>query len=439
MTQTSRRIHYAWIVLAAACVLNVVARADQNSFGVFVDPLVDRFNWSRGDISFAYSLAFLVGLPAVMVMGWLGDRYGARRLMLLAAAVIGVGTILMGMIGSLWQFYFVYGFMVGSMGHAAFSVLLPVIVTRWFHARLGFAMGLYFASQGIGPVFFAPVFRWLIETRGWENSFFVIGVGLLVVLGVFSLFIFSWPADVGVPAYGQDPAAAEAAPADGEKKAEAPAVPLKTLLGQIMIWKLAAIHFVGCVAHAIILAHVVSMATLKGVPGVTAAGILATISGFSVISRFGFSLIADRFGGRFTLGLSLLGQALPVVILFFGAETWVFYLFAVVFGLCYGGEMVGFPIINKQLFGAKAPLGSIYAFEMVGASIGMAVGGWLGGGLFDLAGHYTWALAASVVIGLAGLPIALSLPRHRPPSNPDAPREAPNRTAPVGGAAAQGA
>src|SRR5262245_4495641 len=123
--------HYAWIVLAAACILNIFARADQGSFGVFVDPLVAQFGWKRGDISFAYSLAYLVGLPTVLVMGWLGDRYGARMLMLGAAILIGAGTVLMGTIRELWQFYVVYGFMVGSMGHAAFSVLLPVIVSRW--------------------------------------------------------------------------------------------------------------------------------------------------------------------------------------------------------------------------------------------------------------------------------------------------------------------
>ena len=68
MTLFGRRFHYAWVILVAACVLGIVARADSASFAVFVDPLVERFAWKRGDISFAYALAFLVGLPAVVVM-----------------------------------------------------------------------------------------------------------------------------------------------------------------------------------------------------------------------------------------------------------------------------------------------------------------------------------------------------------------------------------
>ena len=76
------KLHYAWVVLLASCVLNIVSRADSVAFGVLIDPLVQLFGWKRGDISFAYSLAFLGGLPAMVIMGWLGDRYGARKLML---------------------------------------------------------------------------------------------------------------------------------------------------------------------------------------------------------------------------------------------------------------------------------------------------------------------------------------------------------------------
>ncbi len=121
--------HYAWVILGASCVLNIFSRADSASFGVFIDPLVELFGWKRGEISFAYSLAFIVGMPAVMIMGWLGDRFGARQLMIGASLLIGVGTVLIGTIKELWHFYVFYGFFVGSLGHAAFSVLLPVIVT----------------------------------------------------------------------------------------------------------------------------------------------------------------------------------------------------------------------------------------------------------------------------------------------------------------------
>jgi len=404
------KIHYAWVVLFAACMLNIASRADHGSFGVFVEPLVELFGWSRGDISAAYSIAFIVGLPAVVVMGWLGDRYGARWLMIGAALLITVGTYLIGTITELWQFYVYYGFFVGSMGHAAFTVLLPVILTRWFDRYMGLAVGIYWAAMGIGPMIFAPVFRWLIETRGWPQAFTLIAVIVGVILVAFSLLIRSSPKEMGLKPYG------------AEKSPPEPHVPvahgiapagLTEVLTRRPAWLLIAIHHIGCVGHSIILAHIVSMAIVKGVSGMEAAGVLGTLAGASAVSRFASAILAARFGGRILLTLALIGQGAPILILFFANEAWTFYAFALIFGLCYGGEMVGFPIINRQMFGATAPLGTIYSFQMVGAGTGMALGGWLGGFLFDVSGAYTWSIAAAIITTCLGIPLALALPRHR--------------------------
>ena len=405
---TKRPLHYAWIVLAAACVLSIAARADSAAFAVFVEPLVKMFGWSRGDISVAYSLAFLLGLPATIAMGWLGDRFGARPLMLFAALLISAGTVLMGTITELWQFYLFYALFVGSMGHAAFTVLLPVILTRWFKRHMGLAIGIYWGALGAGPVLFAPLFSWLIETRGWQQAFMYIGVGLGVVLFAFSLLIRSRPSDKGLTAFGDEDGwqarAAAAAP---------PTAKLRDILRLRPVWYLMGIHHLGCAGHAVILAHGVSMAHIAGVPMIEAAGVLSVIAGFSAFSRFAFSILTDRFGGRACLTVAMIGQSTSILILLVATESWHFYAFAAVFGICYGGEMVGFPIINRHLFGANAPLGSIYSFQMVGASTGMALGGWLGGMLFDATGTYTAAIIVAAVIGYLGVPLALSLPPHQ--------------------------
>lgn len=411
MNLFGRRIHYAWVILVAACVLGIVARADSASFAVFVDPLVERFGWKRGEISLAYALAFIAGLPAVVVMGWLGDRVGARTLMLVASLLISGGTWLMGRISELWQFYVLYGLFVGSMGHAAFTVLLPVIVTRWFHKHMGLALGIYWAALGAGPMIFAPLFRWLIDTRGWEQTFTLVGLGLGVVLLAFSALIHSRPRDKNVLPYGAKDAADEA-PA----RTTAPSARMMDILGQRPVWLLMAVHHLGCAGHAVILAHIVSMAIFRGLPGIEAAGVLSTIAGVSIFSRFGFSILTERLGGRTVLALAVIGQSASVLLLLVADQAWMFYLFALVFGICYGGEMVGFPIINRQLFGAKAPLSSIYAFQTVGAATGMALGGWLGGALFDATGSYNLAIVVSATVSFIGLPLALWLPRHHKPA-----------------------
>jgi MFS family permease len=95
--------HHAWIILAAACVLSIISRADSASFAVLVDPLADKFGWKRGEIGFAYSLAFLCSMPAMLVFGWLGDRLSARTLMLGASLMISGGTVMLGKIHELWH------------------------------------------------------------------------------------------------------------------------------------------------------------------------------------------------------------------------------------------------------------------------------------------------------------------------------------------------
>jgi MFS family permease len=395
-------------------VLAIAARADSASFAVFVDPLVAMFGWKRGDISFAYALAFLLGLPATIAIGWLGDRYGARPIMIGASILISVGTILIGTITELWQFYLFYGLFVGSMGHAAFTVLLPVIVTRWFHRHMGLAVGIYWGALGSGPVFFAPLFSWLIGTSGWQDAFLYIGVGLGIVLLGFSLLMRSRPSEKGLAPYGAEEAPAREAAA----ASVAPYASLREILRERPVWYLMAIHHLGCAGHAVILAHVVSMATIRGVSSIEAAAVLSVIAGVSAVSRFVFSVATERFGGRACLTVAMFGQSTSILILLFASDAWTFYAFAVIFGICYGGEMVGFPIINRKLFGANAPLGSIYSFQMVGASTGMALGGWLGGVLFDASGAYTVAIIVAAAIGYLGVPLSLWLPRHetKPPS-----------------------
>ena len=90
-----------------------------------------------------------------------------------------------------------------------------------------------------------------------------------------------------------------------------------------------------------------------------------------------------------------------------------FYSFAFLFGLGYGGEMVGFPIFNRQYYGTDAPLNTIYSYQLAGAMLGMAVGGWLGGVLFDWTGTYTWSILAALTAGFLGVMAALRLPSYR--------------------------
>ncbi|MBI4307727.1 MAG: MFS transporter [Chloroflexi bacterium] len=406
----SRRPHYAWVVLACTMAVATVASGIRLSFGVFIDPLVEQYGWSRGEISVAYALVFLSAAPLTLVAGWLADTYGPRRIILAGAFLFTFGMILTGTATQLWQFYVYYGVLLGGLGTTLFTMLLPVVLTRWFQARMGLAVGLLWASVGIGPVILPLVLRGVIGAVGWQQAFLVVGIptGLIILLS--GIFLRNKPQDMGLTPYGQ--AASE--PQERVAEDRAPAVTFATVRTNRFFWFLVLVHFMGCVGHSILLAHTVSMATIAGVPSLVAAGVLSVISAASIISRFTMSLMTEKKGGRWTLTLAFLLQTTPVLMLLWAHDTWSFYLFAALFGLGYGGEMVGFPIINRHYYGERAPLNSIYAYEIAGAMLGMAVGGWLGGALFDLSGSYTWSIIAALAFGYAGLVPILLLPVHRP-------------------------
>jgi MFS family permease len=385
------------------------------SFGVMIDFLIEEHGWSRGTVSFAYSLQFLVGIPVVLAVGWLAERIGSRPILMTAAVIFMIGTLATATVTQVWQFHLYFGVFIGGLAASTFVTLLPVILTRWFDRKLGLATGLMWASTSAGPAVFAPLMRWTLGVLGWSDSFIVFGL-ITGTLVVGSSFIpRDHPREKNLTPYGELRSATPLTDA---------APPVETLgLHKVMLissfWALVAVHFFGCVGHSVPLAHMVSMATFAGLSGITAAGVQSTAAAVSLVSRFGMSLLAEAKGARFTLTIVLLLQTLPMLLLLNATELPSFYSFAFLFGLGYGGEMVGFPIYNRQYYGADAPLNTIYSYQMAGAMLGMAVGGWGAGALFDLTGDYTWSILASMGGGFLGLSSALLLPsitsRHDQP------------------------
>ena len=271
------------------------------------------------------------------------------------------------------------------------------------------ALGIMWGSMGVAGMAIAPLLSWLITNVGWRQGFFILGaaVGVLMLLATF--FARGRPQEKGLWAYGEE----AALPGRATAGTAAPRLGFRFVRGTPAFWHLINIHFLGCVGHSVFLAQIVYMAIRSDIPGQTAAWLLSTIVGFSVVSRFGTPMLAERIGGKRTLLIAFILQSLPILLLFWAHEAWQFYLFAVIFGLGFGAEMPAFPIINKQYYGTGAPLNTVYSWQLAGALTGMALGGWLGGALYDWTGAYTWSITAGFLFNVAGLVPILLLPRHR--------------------------
>ena len=399
--------HYAWAIVSIIAVMQMVGSSIRMAFGVFIEPLSEQFGWGQGAITLAYALSSVVTALASPLAGYLGDRYGAKIAMCIGCAMFIIGMLLIGLVTEVWQFYLTFGVLLG-VAQAVFLVPLIPSAMTWFRRHLGLGMGVLMASWGLGPALAAPLIGYMIETLGWRDTFWLTAAGSSVIMTALIALYSNRPADRGLEPYGAYPGD----PAISAKPPPAERVKLfaKFMRRTVAYWNLSSIHFLGCVGHAVILVYIVPIAVGEGMSLVVAASLITLLSGVSIITRLASPVLSDIVGPKTVMFIAYTLQGVPVIMLFWGGGAWTFIAFAVVFGIGYGGEAGGFPILNRRYYG-HAPVGSAHGVQMLGAGLGMALGGWIGGVVFDLTGGYEWALIISIAASLAGAVSILLLER----------------------------
>ena len=390
--------HYAWVIVTIIALMQMVGSSIRMAFGVFIYPLSEEFGWSQGSITLAYALSSIVTALVSPLAGSLGDRFGARKSMILGCTMFIGGMLLIGVVNQVWQFYLTFGVLLG-VAQAVFLVPLIPSAMTWFRRHLGVGMGFLMAAWGLGPALTAPIMGLMIEQLGWRDTFWVTAAASAVIMVVLIAKYSNRPADRGLEPYGAlpgDPPATRRSLSAGRVK-----LFTRFMRHTKAYWNLSSIHFLGCVGHAVILVYIVPIAIEEGVSVVVAAGLLTVLSGVSIGTRLATPVLSDYVGPKTVMAVAYVLQGIPVVMLFWTHEVWLFYVFAAVFGIGYGGEAGGFPILNRRYYG-QAPVGSAHGFQMLGAGLGMAVGGWIGGVIFDFTGGYDLALVISVVASLLG-------------------------------------
>ena len=422
------RVHYAWAIVAIAAVMRLFSSSFRSSSSVLIPRLVESFGWSYGAVGFGFALQWVVSGMLGPSAGWLGDRYGARVAMTVGAVLFIAGMVLTGFMQNLWQFYLFFGIILSaSMG--IFQVPLTASVTMWFRRHLGTGMGILQSAQGIGPLVAVPIMLLVIALfggglDGLRAAFWVPGIiGGVAILGLVRLF-YNEPAQIGLRPLG----ASENEPVRQVQRGEIARIRTRVFFKQaqrtLAFWNLIGIHFWGCAGHAIVLVYLVAIAESEGVAPGLAAGAFVTMSVTSTITRFAVPVLADHLGSKGVMAVCFSLQTLPIVLLFFAVEPWQFYLFAVLFGIGFGGEMSAFPIINRQYYGS-APIGTTYGWQMMGAGVGMAAGSLVGGWLRDWTGNFDATMGLSLVLSTVGVISIVLLPNTREHQLPNWERELP--------------
>jgi MFS family permease len=319
------------------------------------------------------------------------DRYGYRWVTVTTAGLMGIGFILGSLVQTAWQMYLFIGILPGIGACAAIPLPLA-IVTRWFIKRRGLALGISSAGIGTGAAIIPLLIAYLISEIGWRAAFAVLGGLILASYLPIMLFIIRIPDEDYVSAYdGEEPAR----PVNPGMLVKQGSLSLLQAVATKSFWLIFAVFGLCILSLALALTHIVPHALDKGLSAMTAASMLTILGFCSIFGRLAAGAVSDRTGAKPVLYTGLLLQAIMMLWVSMADTLWMFYLFAVLFGIAYGGILVMIPRLTASTFGAES-MGSVYSGISVGDGVGFAIGPFLAGVLFDISGTYNlsfWLVA----------------------------------------------
>jgi MFS family permease len=392
--------YYGYIIVIVSFVVLLLGYGVFYSYGVFFNPLMEEFGWTRAVTSGAYSLAVFVSGSLGILSGRLSDRFGPRIVIIFCAVSTSLGYMLMYLVHSTWQFYLSYAVFIAA-GIGGFWAPPVSTVARWFIARRGLMTGIVSSGISFGTIVTPPLVTNLILAFGWRFSYLIIGIAVLVVVLMIAQFIRTSPQQMGLLPYGE------------HKTTRAGPKPnaglfLKEALRTRQFWLICLIYVFFGVALLTILVHIVPDAIGLGVSEINAATVLSVIGVASLIGRIVTGGIADRLKVKVSTILCLGLYTAALIWLQFADNLWELYLFAIFFGFGYGGISCLQSLIAAELFGVVA-LGAITAFFSFSYCVGGAIGPVLAGYIFDVSGSYRWAFIFCLVVVIIALFISISL------------------------------
>jgi MFS family permease len=394
----SAPIFYGWIIVGAGIVITCLGMGTMMSLGIFLQPMSAATGWSRSSISIAALLNFLFMGPASFLWGALSDRFGTRAVVLAGGALLGLGLVAASQSATVGEFQIVFGMLVG-VAAGSFYAPLTATATRWFTQHRSLAVALISAGFAIGSMTISPMARWLITDYGWRAA--------MLTLGVLS-WLFILPAALLVRKPPLPSRAGGVTARDGPAERE---FTVSRALCTPQFAAIAFTYFACCAAHSGPIFHMVSYAIDCGVPAMAAATVFGAAGIASLSGRIVGGLGADRVGAKRMIVFGLALQALSVSLYVFTRDLAGFYGLALMFGFSYGAVMPLYAILVREYFGARI-MGTMFGAVNMASTLGMALGPWTGGWLYDTYGSYFWLYIGSFGIGLGAVAIALTF---RPP------------------------
>ena len=417
-------IFYGWWLVAISGFVMVIGSVPLfHAMSLWAVALEHQFGWSRTQLGLALTLTRVEGGIMGPVEGYLTDKVGTRRMVMIGMVIMGVGFLIFGRVNSLWMFYLAYLVMSAGMGLGSW-VPMMTLLNHWFAKRRAIAISWANVGSRLGALLLVPAIAWAIEPGegplGWSVTASLFGIFAIVIAFPITRLIRNRPQEYGMGPDGDrlvlDKEAASlsrSSPGEGgEPSAEFTA---SQALRTPAFWLISFGHGFTSMIIIAIMAHLGLLLQDQGFPLQTTGWIVAVYTAVAMVFQVVGGYVGDRISKRLALFIFTSIQAGAVVILTVASTLPVFYLFAILFGIGFGGRNPLTIAVRGEYFG-RASFGKILGLSTVPMNVLLLIASPLAGYMRDVQGTYTNAFLILAALNFLGGVLFLFAKRPKLPA-----------------------
>ncbi len=406
------KIFYGWwVIIAASIIASLGGGFYFYGFTTLFLPLSAELELKRAATSAVFSLSRLEGSIEAPIAGWLIDRFGARKLLVVGIVFFGAGYIAMHWMNSFLMFVILYAGVIAIGYNCGFSYAVFALANKWFIRRRSLATGVISAALGLGGAIVVPVLGWLIAQYGWRVALLVTGGAIWLIGLPLCLPIRDTPEKVGLLPDGDKVLATEEAEAEAVREVS---FTLKEALKTAAFWILALAFILRLFVVGGVWVHMIPLLVWKGFDEQGAANAIGLLLIVSIPVRFFFGWLGDIYPKRYLLMLCCGIETGALIILVTATSMWQVYLFVIVFALGYGVGPLNIAIVGDY-FGRRYFATIRGALTLVFA-VGIVSGPIFAGYIYDVTQSYQLAFMTFIVLYALAALVFLFARRPKPPA-----------------------
>jgi sugar phosphate permease len=389
----NNRIFYGWwIVLGSMVILAITSGLGFYGHGLILDPLREQFGCSKGAISTAITLLFLISAMAGPIVGEQVDRRGPTRALIFGSFIMGLGFVLLSRSNLLWQLFAVY-FLMGIGQSATHSIPTSTVIANWFIRKRGLAMSIAMTGLSIGGIVIIPLASQAIQRWGLKTSLSIFGLTYWVVIIPVALFLLKQrPSVMGLLPDGEPTSSPDVGPKSSIDYSKQREIWTRwEAMGTKAFWAIVFAFLFGISGQMSFLIHEVSFMSQFVEPTKAAAAISVT-SGASIIGRFSLGAVVDRFDKRVMIMLCFFIQAAAILTAGFSSQVVILYICVFAFGLTIGNVVMLQSLIIGECFG-QVSFGTVFGLAGLFISSVSSLGPMISGFIYDATQSYRIAFS----------------------------------------------